>query len=117
MIVKKLEILKEAQVIDEQTEAFVLKVNEYFISAEEKVESANLEMFLTHLAMATMRQKGVEPVHAMNETIRLEIANHPKIEVAKKIWLELESYGTSPFTSNERWFIYMHLINLLNSEM
>lgn len=116
MIVKKLKILRESKVIDEQTEVFVLKVNEHFSIEKQKFEPANVEMFLTHLAMAAMRQNGAEPIDSMDEAIRLEIANNPKLDEAKKLWKELEGHAVNPFDSNEHWFIYMHLINLFNSE-
>lgn len=114
MIAKKLGILKEAKMIDEQTETFVLAVNTYLIEKKVIEEEEHLDMFLTHLAMANMRQKKNESVVKMDALILAEVENDPKLDASKKLWQELESYSSTKFSTDELGFIYMHIINLLN---
>ncbi|WP_086312710.1 hypothetical protein A5821_000293 [Enterococcus sp. 7F3_DIV0205] len=116
MIGKKLEILKESNVIDEETEQFVLAVNSYLLEQKVIEKEEHLDMFLTHIAMADARQKKNEAVINMDELILSEIQQDEKLTESKALWKELSQYSSTEFSSEELWFIYMHIINLLKKE-
>ncbi|WP_375180351.1 PRD domain-containing protein [Enterococcus rotai] len=113
MIGKKLGILKESKLIDEETEQFVLAVNSYLLEQKVIDNEEHLDMFLTHIAMADARQKKNEPVLSMDEMILSEIQQDEKLAESKALWQELAQYSSTEFSSEELWFIYMHIINLL----
>ncbi|MGX7263004.1 PRD domain-containing protein [Enterococcus crotali] len=116
MIGKKLEILKDSKIIDEETEQFVLTVNNYLLEQKVINNEEHLDMFLTHIAMADARQKKNEPVIGMDELILSEIQNDEKLAESKALWQELSRYCATTFSQEELWFIYMHIINLLKKE-
>lgn len=116
MIVKKLGILKESNLIDEETEQFVLAVNNYLLEQKVIEKEEHLDMFLTHLAMADARQKKNESVISMDELILTEIQQDEKLAESKALWEELARYSSTDFSSDELWFVYMHIINLLKKE-
>ncbi|KAF1299356.1 hypothetical protein BAU15_01540 [Enterococcus sp. JM4C] len=116
MIEKKLDILKESDVITEETKQFVLSVSKYLMEKQVIDNEAHLDMFLTHLAMADARQKRNEPVTGMDEMILSQIQNDEKLDQSKELWKELSQYSTTEFTVDELWFVYMHIINILSKE-
>lgn len=66
--------------------------------------------------MAEARQKRNEPVKGMDELVLSQIKNNEKLEQAKKLWKELSKYSSTEFSEEELWFVYMHIINILNKE-
>lgn len=116
MIEKKLSILKESNVITEETKQFVLSVSKYLMDNQVIDNEEHLDMFLTHLAMADARQRKNEPVTGMDELILTQIQNDEKLDQSKKLWEELSQYSTTEFSTDELWFVYMHIINILNKE-
>lgn len=116
MIGKKLGILKESKLIDEETEQFVLAVNSYLLEQKVIDNEEHLDMFLTHIAMADARQKKNEPVISMDEFILSEIQQDEKLAESKALWQELSRYSSTKFSSDELWFVYMHIINILKKE-
>lgn len=116
MITKKLEILKKSGVIDKETQQFVLAVNVYLLENKVIAEEEQMDMFLTHLAMADARQKKNEAVIKMDKLILSEIENNVNLAASKKLWQELKQYSSTKFSSDELWFIYMHIINILNRD-
>ncbi|MGL9970407.1 PRD domain-containing protein [Enterococcus sp. DIV1420a] len=116
MIEKKLDILKESNVITEETKQFVLSVSKYLIGKQVIDNVEHLDMFLTHLAMADTRQKKNESITGMDEMILSQIQNDEKLEQSKELWKELSQYSSTEFNADELWFVYMHIINILNKE-
>jgi hypothetical protein len=116
MIGEKLKILRDSNVIDEETEQFVLSVNHYLLTRKVIDEEEHLDMFLTHLAMANMRQKKNETPLIMDEDILSEIKKDQKLAESKALWQELAQYSSTVFSTDELWFVYMHIINLLNKK-
>lgn len=116
MISKKLSILRESDVIDEQTEQFVISVNKYLLENKIVMDEAHLDMFLTHLAMAEARQKKNETVVKMDETILTEIKNDKKLQQSVDLWTKLAPFSSIEFSEEEIWFVHMHIINILNKE-
>lgn len=116
MIKKKLDILKEANIITEETKQFVLSVSNYLLEKEIVDSEEHLDMFLTHLAMADARQKRNEPVTGMDDPILSEIKKNERLEQSKELWNELSKYASTKFSEDELWFVYMHIINILNKE-
>lgn len=116
MISVKLSILRESDVIDEQTEQFVIDVNKYLLENKIVTDEANLDMFLTHLAMAEARQKKNELVVKMDEIILTEIKNDKKLHQSVDLWTKLVPFSSIEFSEDELWFVHMHIINILNKE-
>lgn len=115
MIQEKLIVLRDSNTIDNdvyeyaQTAISILKNNNII------KEDDDADVFITHLAMATERQKSGATVDPMEpliaEQIDLDInANH-----AKKLWEEIAKLSPVSFHENELNFLYLHLITLLSS--
>jgi hypothetical protein len=52
----------------------------------------------------------------MDEDILSEIKKDQKLAESKVLWQELSQYSSTVFSTDELWFVYMHIINLLNKK-
>ena len=112
MIRKKLDILKENQVINQETLDFNLEVLQFLkerqiIDAEDEADT-----FITHLAMAMTRSDD-EAINVMEDYIFDEIKNDKDFKKAQILWKEIEEMTPVEFHENETGYFYLHLINLL----
>lgn len=115
MIETKMQILKDSNVIDQETFEFILQIRDYLMDKQALDSEEHLDMFLTHLAMATMRIKKKEIVSGINSVIKNEIESSPKLQDSKELWNELKKFSNVNYDDKELWFIYMHMINLLEN--
>ncbi|MGX6962356.1 PRD domain-containing protein [Vagococcus xieshaowenii] len=116
MIKQKLEILVSTDVISKETQDYSLEVLEYLLNKEIIKESAEAEVFLTHLAMADARRVKNEAVASLDEFIISDIMMNPKYEKAKVIWSELEKINGNEFEESELDYFYLHIINILKED-
>lgn len=113
MIQEKLDVLKTAGIIDDAVYEYIQAVIAYL---EEKglmndVEKA--EVFLTHLAMASARQKKGESVNALDTAISDQIKNEPQFVHAQDLWKELAALAPVSFHDNEIDYLYLHICTML----
>lgn len=117
MIQEKLTILKENDVIDETTyEEMQVALNE--LKKEHIIREDNeADTFITHLAMATSRQrKKQDQVDSVDQMIKREIEAAPEYEKAVLIWKELSEKINVEFPQNEDDYVYLHLVTLLQNK-
>jgi len=113
---EKLDILKEGNVIDDTTYDFALK--SYEIMKERQIVSRDdlLDMFITHLAMATQRIKNGEIASCDIESMTALIKDSAGLDVFNKaiaLWRELSIYSPVEYPLEEQTFIYLHLCNTI----
>ena len=115
MMIQKLDILKESNLIDEEIYDYVLQAMDYLgeqgLTPE---ESPPTETFLTHLAMAAARQKKEEPpIERLDEMIREEMASDQHFSRAQAIWEKVAERSPVTFGEEELDYFYLHLCNML----
>ena len=115
-MIKKLDILKETNVIGQEIYDYVVKTIDRLTAHGINTDTASpAEAFLTHLAMAAARQNcsATPPIARMDEFISQELAADPNYARAQKIWNELESLSPTPFREEELDYFYLHLCTML----
>lgn len=118
MILAKLNILKDSNIIDEDTHKFVLSVLNDFLHLGIITKEDEADVFITHLAMADSRRKADDiSVGAMDAMVLNEIESNGHFNRGKQIWDELaKKYMRMNFSENENHYIHLHLLNLLDKE-
>ena len=113
MIQEKLQVLRTADIIDQETMQMVLTVQSY-LSDGLHISSEKMETFLIHLAMADMRRKRHEDIDLQMEAdLVRDIESHVRFEEAKALWLKLTQFtGSRDFDAGELDFFYLHLLAL-----
>ena len=115
MIIRKLEILKESNIIDQEIYTYVLSVmnslNDQGIATDEETPA---ETFLTHLAMAAARQKNEDPpIERLDSIIREDLMCDPNFSRAQAIWNALENFSPVSFGEEEIDYFYLHICNMI----
>ena len=114
MIKQKLDVLKEAGIIDEEVQTYVLAVLEYLKEKKIITEDQEDDVFLTHLAMAAARQKNGESVSELEGFIKEQIVSDPQYLHSQSLWKELADLAPVTFDENELDYFYLHICNMLN---
>ncbi len=116
MIKQKLEILVTSEIIEKETENYVLAVLDHLLDNEIVKETSEAEVFLTHLAMADARRKKNEGIASLDELILTEIESDPNYLQAKELWQTLEEMAGDKFEEAELAYFYLHIINILKED-
>ncbi|PTO38653.1 hypothetical protein C6P52_07965 [Enterococcus mundtii] len=116
MIREKLKILSSSNIIDQETNDYVLNVLGYLLR-NNIAEEEKTDVFLTHLAMADMRRKKNETINDLESIIRSEIETDAKFIRSKELWQDLhEMTQGKQFNDSELDYFYLHIINMLREE-
>lgn len=110
MLVERINILQEANVISKEVGDYVIKVINLF--DEYKFDESKMEMFTTHLAMATQRTVDQNEELEFDETIWSQIELDPKFNQAIVLYDMMSKHSPVPYMDSERKFLIMHLCNL-----
>lgn len=113
---EKLEILKDGNVIDDSTFSFALKSFEIMKKMQIVSQDDLLDMFITHLAMATQRIKNGEIASCDVESMTALIKDSAGPDVFNKavaLWKDLSVYSPVDYPVEEQTFIYLHLCNTI----
>lgn len=112
MLKERLTILLENNVITQDVFDYVLEVHEEIISVE-KIDGSPMEVFLTHLAMATQRIVNQDIVNGMEEAILDDVKSSDYFEDAKRIsdLIVQKSFITIP--ESEQHYFWLHLSSAL----
>lgn len=110
MIKKKLTILKENDVIDEQTEKTVLKAGDMLLEKDLITDLDEADVFLTHLAMALSRE---EEINQVDNSIKEQLSSHRNYEQTVKLWGNMKDELGLNLSENENDYMYMHLLTLI----
>lgn len=110
MLVERINILQEANIISKDVGNYVIKVIELF--DEYKFDESKMEMFTTHLAMATQRTMDQNEELEFDDTIWSQIEIDFKFNQAVRFFDLISSHSPVPYMESERKFLIMHLCNL-----
>ena len=110
MLVERINILQEANVISKEVGDYVIKVIDLF--DEYNFDESKMEMFTTHLAMATQRTVNQNEELEFDETIWTQIELDPKFNQAIELYDMMSKHSPVPYMESERKFLIMHLCNL-----
>lgn len=112
MLKERIYILQDASLITLETSNYVNMVidrlKDNFIQKEDI-----LEMFITHLAMATQRILDKKELDVLPSSIWGEITASESYEEAEKMYQELVAFSPCIFPESEKQFLMMHLCNLV----
>ena len=89
-----------------------------FLQQEEVIkEEDEADTFITHLAMATSRQRNnEEQVDSVDPIIKKEIEATLEYKTAVSIWKKLSQKINVDFPKNEDDYFYLHLVTLLQNK-
>lgn len=110
MLVERINILQEANIISKEVGDYVLKVIDLF--DEYQFDESKMEMFTTHLAMATQRTVDQNEELEFDESIWSQIEIDSKFEQAVNLFEMISKHSPVPYMESERKFLIMHLCNL-----
>ena len=110
MLVQRINILQEANIITKEVGDYVIKVIDLF--DEYNFDESKMEMFTTHLAMATQRTVDKNEELEFDDIIWSQIEIDPKFNHAVNLFDMISSYSPVPYMESERKFLIMHLCNL-----
>lgn len=110
MIKHRIEILKQAAVINEDVAEYVNRVIDLL---GDEYEIAKMEMFTTHLAMATQRIANNNPVGNLDEVIWKEVIESKHYVRATEIYDSFIYLSPIVVPEEEKKFLIMHICNLL----
>jgi hypothetical protein len=110
VLIERINILQEANVISKEVGDYVIKVIDLF--DEYKFDESKMEMFTTHLAMAIQRTVDQNEELEFDETIWSQIELDPKFNQAIELYDMMSKHSPVPYMESERKFLIMHLCNL-----
>jgi transcriptional antiterminator len=112
----RLQILKDAGQISEETFEALMRVIEMFDNKWEiALTEDNGAMLITHLSVALERIKRGEEIEGIDSEIYNEIKNHSDFEKCKKVLENIEEEARISLPQNEETFIMMHLCTLFEA--
>lgn len=111
MLKERMNILQQAAVISQEISDFVKEIIDLLEPRFPEKESG-MEMFTTHLAMATQRILSNDEVENLDDMIWNEICVSPYFSKAEKTYQEIVKNAPCEYPEGERKFLIMHLCNL-----
>ncbi|MBV7509463.1 PRD domain-containing protein [Bacillus sp. sid0103] len=112
ILTERLDILFMSDTITENAKKVCERTIEKFVAPEEEEKHA---MLITHLAMAVTRIEKGEELHSPSEVIMNEVTQSPYFSQAQEnvAWVESVLEGELP--NEERQYLLMHFVSVLNS--
>lgn len=110
MLKQRIAILKDAQIISIPCAEYVNGVIDLLEPL--RMDQAKLEMFTTHLAMATERMMKNEPVESLDEAIWSEVVSCAFYQKAEEFYDSMIQGCPIVYPEEEKRFLMMHLCNL-----
>lgn len=111
MIKDRINILRDAGIINDETADFVIAVAAGMES--DAYDETGMEMFTTHLAMALHRVYAGEPVDILDADIWNDVVENEYYDQAVVMLKNLEQQSPVIVPEEEERFLVMHLCNLL----
>ena len=114
MLKERIDILQQGQVISPEVAEYSKKVID--LLEDGNYDEAKMEMFTTHLAMATERVKKNEPVETLDDSIWQQISSDRCYDKATNMFDKIVSICPVVYPEGERKFLMMHLCSLLQDK-
>lgn len=115
MIKTKLEILFKNDVLDKTAYDSLLLILDDLIKKNIIQDTQQADFFLTHLAMACARHKNKENINQLDEVLKKEIYESKHYNESSLLWEQLQKRLPLTLHKSEIDYIYLHLINFLNT--
>lgn len=112
MLKQRIEILLNANVISNECAGYVNKVID--LLAEHELEQGKMEMFTTHLAMATERIIKHEDLTCLPDDVWQQIASHNQYKKAEEVYQKISLLAPIKIPNEEMQYLIMHLCNLFS---
>jgi len=110
MLIERINILQGANIISKDVADYVIKVIE--LMNEYQFDDSKMEMFTTHLAMATQRTIDQNEELMFDEAIWSQIETDINYDRAVELFELISNYSPTEYLESERKFLIMHLCNL-----
>lgn len=111
MLKERMDILQQAAVITQEVSDFVKRIID-LLEPEFPEKESGMEMFTTHLAMATQRILSNDEVENLDDMIWNEVRISPYFSEAEKTYQIIVKDAPCDYPEGERKFLIMHLCNL-----
>jgi len=111
MLKKRIEILEEANIISKEVAVYSRAVID-LLAKKGEFSQEKLEMFTTHLAMATQRVCMSHEVDTLDENIWEEVRTSEHYETAKLLYAEMIQLAPCEYPEAESKFLIMHICNI-----
>lgn len=117
MIDEKLTILLENDIIDDQIFKEMQDVIDYLKTSGVIINGDEVDVFITHLAMASARVKNQEdPIESVEDVVKSQIREAAEFEDAIKLWERVSEIVSIDFPIAENDYFYLHLVTLLQNK-
>lgn len=114
----RLNILKDAGQISEETYKSLIKVIEMFSNKWGiALTEENGAMLITHLSTAIERIKKGNIIDGIDAQVYKEIESHPSYEKCSKVIKDIEEQTEIKIPEGEETFIMMHLCTLFKTDL
>lgn len=111
MLKERIQILLDGNVISPEAAKFTDDVID--LLGENTYEESKMEMFTTHLAMATARVQKGEPVSELEDSIWQQVQDDSQYQNARKLFEEIKDLCPVQYPEGESRFLVMHLCNMI----
>lgn len=112
----RLNVLYEANVIDEDIKDACMNIHRDIFVEKSLHKKEAYETLMTHLAMASQRIKEGLSVDKMDAVILNELKDQDLYEESQKFYGMIQSYFSFELPEEEKDYITLHLLNLLQEE-
>lgn len=114
---KRLAILQDANLIDDEVAVFCKQVITFFSQKQWVWKQDNYEMFITHLAMAASREKQNKPEMIDNSIVleAIKCEEEQKYRIGLEILDNILTLTKIQFSRSEKDMILIHICSMLRS--
>lgn len=113
MLKERVDILMSTETITERAQEITLNTMKAYVNSTQEEEK--YQMLITHLAMAITRMDRGEELSAPPEIIMQEVEQSPYIHEANKRVEWIEQQLGEPLPQEEKAFLQMHFVSVLNN--
>ncbi len=114
MLKQRVKLLQTAGVIDDDVAEYTNQIIDFLTAAD--YDQRKMEVFTTHLAMASQRIKNNEPAGQLGADIWQQVVRSPYYQNAAVLFEQISQPAPVVFPESEKQFMIMHLCNLMNRE-
>ena len=113
MLRKRTEILRDANIINQEVSDFVFYCIDVLETDIENFQSDKAEVFVTHMAMAMQRVVNGEEVNELDDFIWKGMLEEECFGKAEEMYNKISQKSFIKIPEGEKKFIIMHICNLL----
>lgn len=115
-LIERLEILQSADMIEETVVTFCKRVIDILYEEKDSYPTEGLEIFITHLAIATQRVLHHEAEADIDDAIINSLKLEKVYKIAQRILNRILLESECEFPTSEKNLLLIHLCNICKSE-